>query len=76
MGTCFGDAISTVPVASGVAGMFGTRMSFILSPGDQYAATGRVELVNAVVPEPATGLLIGVGLMAALRRRYVRRDRA
>jgi hypothetical protein len=69
--TCFAGADSTVAVASGAAGTFGVRLDFTLSPGDLYAATGRVELDNSAIPEPSTYFFIGTGLAAlvAFRRR-------
>jgi hypothetical protein len=69
--SCFSGADSTVGVATLPAGFFGVRINFMLSPNDSFSASGQHDLTNAAVPEPATVLLIGTGLVAALRRRFV-----
>lgn len=63
----FGLPGLTQPIPGGVSTSIGIRLSFTLTPGDSASFTSRFE----VVPEPTTGLLLGVGLLgvAFLRRR-------
>jgi hypothetical protein len=59
------DPLATVvgPVATGASGVFGVLLSFTLSAGDAYAASGRIELRQSTVPEPATLPLILTALL-------------
>jgi MYXO-CTERM domain-containing protein len=68
----------TFPISpvSGPPGSLSVTVSFELSPGDLYATSGRVELLDAVsptaTPEPST-LLLGLGVLAGILYRQRRR---
>ena len=61
----FGQPGLTEPVPGGVLTDIGIRLSFTLTAGDSASFTSRFE----VVPEPTTGALIGIGLLALAIRR-------
>jgi len=65
--TAFGTPIPSLP-SPAVAGNIGIRLDFILTPGDSASFTSNFVVV---VPEPATGALVALGLvvLAAHRRR-------
>ncbi|MCH2115627.1 MAG: PEP-CTERM sorting domain-containing protein [Pirellulales bacterium] len=58
--------VSSLVVTSDVANSIGLGLGFILSPGDSAAITSRFE----IIPEPSTGLLLALGLMALGLRRH------
>jgi hypothetical protein len=64
-------ALPQLPAGPGVANSIGIQLKFTLSAFDQVAITSRFEIINAVVPEPATVTLLGSALVAlvAARRR-------
>jgi hypothetical protein len=53
------DGVLVQAAGPGVATTIGIRLEFTLSPGESIAATSRFE----IVPEPATLLLVGGGLL-------------
>ena len=63
----FGLPGLTTPIPGGVSSTIGIQLAFTLTPGDSASFTSRFE----VIPEPTTGLLVGLGLigMGWLRRR-------
>ena len=64
------SALGQLPSGPGVATSIGIRLRFTLSAFDQAAITSRFEIINAVVPEPATVTLLGASLIGlALARR-------
>ena len=67
-GASFGMPLSSFPGPT-VASSIGIRFTFDLTDSDQ--ATGSGVFVVGSVPEPASGLLFGLGLAALLRRRPV-----
>lgn len=70
-----GSGSFAIPAVSG-PGTLGVTVAFTLSPGDSYAATGRVEIFDGRgttgVPEPSA-FILGVGVLAGLV--YYRRRR-
>ena len=66
---CSATSDSGVPVATaigpGTATSIGVRLQFDLSPFDSAGLTSRFE----IVPEPGTGLLVGLGLLGLAARR-------
>jgi hypothetical protein len=65
----FGLPGLTTPVPGGASTDIGIRLAFTLTDGDSASFTSRFE----VIPEPTTGLLLGLGLVSlALARRKAR----
>jgi hypothetical protein len=62
---CDNSSTPNVAVLSAASGILSVELRFVLSPGDIYTANGRVELLDRVVPEPATYAMAGVALLAA-----------
>jgi hypothetical protein len=59
--SCQGGSFSTVTFGpTGAAGTLGVIVSFVVSPGDIYNASGQVSL--SAVPEPGTGLALFAGM--------------
>jgi hypothetical protein len=63
------SALPQLPAGPGVANTIGIQLRFTLSAFDQAAITSRFEIINAVVPEPASLTLLGAGLVVLLARR-------
>jgi len=63
-----------LPIVSLAAGTLAITVSFTLSPGDIYTGNGRVEIGNAVIPEPGTYALAlaGFGALFLVHRRRAR----
>ena len=57
--------VASKAVTGGLATSIGLDYRFTLSPGDSAAVTGRFE----IIPEPGTGLLLGLGLVGLGWRR-------
>jgi hypothetical protein len=57
-------ALPQLAAGPGVASSIGIQLKFTLSAFDQAAITSRFEIINVVVPEPASVTLLGAGLVA------------
>jgi hypothetical protein len=60
--------VPQLPAVPGVANSIGIQLQFTLSAFDQVGITSRFEIIDAV-PEPASVVLIGLGLGALVLRR-------
>ena len=68
---CDAFASTSVSVVTLGSGVFGTTVKFVLAGGDSVKGTGRLELIKATAPEPASVVLLGIGAagLVAVRRR-------
>lgn len=72
---CSPPATVSVAVSTLSDGVLAATVSFSLSGGDSITGEGRLELTSMDVPEPVSGLLLGLGVgAAAIRRRRPRRS--
>jgi hypothetical protein len=69
LGNLFG-----IPIATAASGLLNVTLQASVSAGDRYVFSGLAEITRGeegpVVPEPATGVLCGLGIAAVAWRRY------